>query len=184
MIFPITYTIWLLSEIILNRLLRSKSADRQHADKNSLSIIWFTVVVSNAAAYYIAMTTDLEIAGSNAIRYFGLGVIYIGIVVRLIAVISLGKFFTVDVTIRKDHQLKKNGLYQYLRHPSYFASLQSFAGFGLSLNNWLSLLLVIVAVTTVFMIRIKIEEKVLIEQFGEEYLEYRRHVKGLIPFVW
>ncbi len=184
MIFPLTYTIWLLSEIALNRLLRSKSTDKQNADKNSLSLIWLTVVVSNAMAYYIAMTTDVEIAGTDTIRYFGLAIIFTGILIRLAAVISLGKFFTVDVTIREDHQLKKDGLYKYLRHPSYFASLLSFVGFGISLNNWASLVLVSIAVTTVFVIRIRIEEKVLIEQFGGEYLEYKMRVKGLIPFVW
>lgn len=183
-IFPITYTIWLISEIALNRLLRSKSTDKQNADKNSLSIIWFTVVISNAIAYYLAMTTYHPIGNILIIGYAGLALIFTGIVLRLIVVRSLGRLFTVDVTIRDGHKLKTDGFYQYLRHPSYFASLLSFVGFGISLNNWVSLILVTVAITTVFIIRINIEEKVLIEQFGEEYLEYKRNTKGLIPFVW
>ena len=183
-IFPITYTIWLISEIALNRLLRSKSTDKQNTDKNSLSIIWFTVVISNAIAYYLAMTTYHPIDNNLIIGYAGLALIFTGIVLRLIVVRSLGRFFTVDVTIRDGHQLKTDGFYQYLRHPSYFASLLSFLGFGISLNNWVSLILVTVAITVVFIIRINVEEKVLIEQFGDEYVEYKMRVKGLIPFVW
>lgn len=183
-IFPITYIIWLISEIALNRLLRSASTDKQNADKNSLSIIWFTVVISNAIAYYLAMTTYFPIGSSLIIGHAGLALIYIGILLRLIVVRSLGRYFTVDVTIREGHQLKTDGFYKYLRHPSYFASLLSFVGFGISLNNWVSLILVTVAITTVFIIRINVEEKVLIDQFGEEYLEYKRNTKGLIPYVW
>jgi len=183
-IFPITYIIWLVSEIALNRLLRSKSTDKQNADKNSLSVIWFTVVISNAVAYYLAMTTYYPIADGLIVGYAGLTTIFAGILLRMIVVRSLGRYFTVDVTIREGHKLKTDGFYKYLRHPSYFASLLSFVGFGISLNNWISLVLVTVAITTVFIIRISIEEKVLIDQFGEEYLEYNRSTKGLIPFVW
>ena len=183
-IFPITYIIWLISEIALNRLLRSKSTDKQNADKNSLSIIWFTVVISNAVAYYLAMTTYYPIGDGLIVGYAGLTIIYAGIFLRMIVVRSLGRYFTVDVTIREGHKLKTDGFYKYLRHPSYFASLLSFVGFGISLNNWISLILVTVAIATVFIIRINVEEKVLIEQFGEEYLEYKKRVKGLIPFVW
>jgi protein-S-isoprenylcysteine O-methyltransferase Ste14 len=183
-IFPITYTIWLVSEILLNRLLRSRSTDKQDADKNSLAIIWFTVVISNATAYYLAMTTYFPISANVIIGYIGLVLICVGIVLRLLVVRSLGRLFTVDVTIRESHKLKTDGFYQYLRHPSYFASLLSFIGFGLSLNNWMSLILVTLAITIVFLVRIKVEEKVLIAQFGKEYMEYKRKVKGLIPFVW
>ena len=184
LVFLITYIIWLLSEIILNRMLRSKSTDKQNADKNSLAIIWITVVAAITLATVIAMNFYFPIAVNPVIKYVGLAIIYLGILLRLAAIVGLGRFFTVDVTIREDHRLKQDGLYKYLRHPSYFASLLSFIGYGISLNNWISLILVVVAVLIVFKMRINIEEKALIEQFGAEYLEYKKKVKGLIPFVW
>ena len=184
LIFLITYIIWLLSEIILNRMLRSKGTDKQNADKNSLAIIWITVVAVITLATVISMNFYFPIAVNPVIKYVGLAIIYIGILLRLAAIVGLGRFFTVDVTIREDHRLKQDGLYKYLRHPSYFASLLSFIGYGISLNNWVSLILVVVAVLIVFKMRINIEEKALIEQFGAEYLEYKKKVKGLIPFVW
>ncbi|TDE12779.1 methyltransferase family protein [Dyadobacter psychrotolerans] len=182
--FIITYAIWLISEVTLNRMLHSKSTDKQHADKNSLGVIWIVIILAISAANAIAMMYYLPIVANRIISYIGLAVIVGGIVLRFASIITLGRFFTVDVTIREGHQLKKDGLYALLRHPSYFASLFSFVGFGLSLNNWISLILVVVSVITVFIMRIKIEEKVLMEQFGEEYVTYRKRVKGLIPFVW
>ena len=184
LIFTITYFIWLISEVTLNRLLRSKSTDKQNADKNSLITIWLTVVSAIFLSVFISIKLHLPIFSNHTFRYAGLAVIFAGIVLRIAAIITLGRFFTVDVTIRKDHQLKKDGLYKYLRHPSYFASLLSFVGFGISLNNWLSLTLVTVSVIIVFINRIKIEEKILIEQFGTEYLQYKKTTNGLIPFIY
>ncbi len=183
-IFLVVYIIWFLSEILLNRLLRSKSTDKQNADKHSLSLIWITVIVTIAIAVFIAPKVPFYMYTNPAFQYVGIAVILIGVLLRLAAVASLGKYFTVDVTIRRNHRLQTNGLYSIVRHPSYFASLLSFIGFGISLNNWLSLLLIVAAVLVVFMNRIKIEEKVLIEQFGDEYLQYKKRTKRLIPFVY
>ena len=184
LVFLITYIIWLVSEVLLNRLLRSKGTDKQNADKNTLAIIWITVVAAITLATLISIRFHIPIVEDPSIKYFGLGIMYLGIILRIAAVLSLGRMFTVDVTIREDHKLKQDGIYQFLRHPSYFASLLTFIGFGIALNNWLSLLLVTVAVLIVFKMRIDIEERALIDQFGEEYLNYRKRVKGLIPFVW
>lgn len=182
--FTIIYIIWFLSETLLNRLLHSKSTDKQNADKNSLLIIWITVVAAIILAMYISINYYFPIYPNVTIQYIGLGIIVLGIILRIAAVLSLGKFFTVDVTIREDHQLKKDGMYKYLRHPSYFASLLSFIGFGISINSWPGLLLIVVAVMTVFIFRIKIEEKILIGQFGREYMDYMKSTKGIIPFVY
>ena len=183
-IYVFIYAIWFISEVVLNRMLHSKSTDRQHADKNSLNIIWVVIVLAVSFAVTISMMYYIPIISDPAIRYFGLGIIVSGIILRFVSIITLGRFFTVDVTIREGHQLKKDGLYAFLRHPSYFASLLSFIGFGISLNNWISLVVITASIITVFIIRIRVEEKVLTEQFGEEYIYYKKHVKGLIPFVW
>ncbi len=173
LLFIITYCIWLLSEILLNRLLHSKSTDRQHADRNSLSLIWIIIIASISLAVFISMRYAVPISYSPALQYAGLALLITGIILRLAVVYSLGRFFTVDVTIRQDHKLIKTGFYKYLRHPSYSASFLSFIGFGICLDNWVSLLLIAVSILIVFIIRIKIEEKILIEEFGVEYIEIK-----------
>lgn len=118
------------------------------------------------------------------IQYIGLGIIISGMVFRFFAIRSLGRLFTVDVTIREDHKLKKNGLYRVIRHPSYFGSLLSFTGFGISLNNWISLIILICFISAAFLYRIKIEEKALTDHFGAEYLEYKKNTFCLIPWIY
>lgn len=180
----IVYIVWFGSEIVLNRMLRSNATDTPKKDKGSLLIIWVTIVVACFTAGFLTGVTSFPIYSTAVWYYVSLAVIVLGVVLRLLAVSALGKFFTVDVTIREGHQLKQNGMYKYIRHPSYAASLLSFAGYGLSLNNWVSFLLVFVAVFAVFSYRIGIEEKVLAAQFGEAYTAYKKRTKRLIPFVY
>jgi protein-S-isoprenylcysteine O-methyltransferase Ste14 len=180
----IAWLVLILTEILLNRMLRSKKTDKQNEDKNSTSMIWVTIIVAVTLAVLISKTIYLPIYSNSSFQYAGVIVIFIGIIIRLFAVFTLGQFFTVDVTIRQDHKLKKDGLYKYLRHPSYFASLVSFTGLGWTLNNWLSLLLIVVAILIVFISRIKIEERLLIKHFGSEYIEYKKTTNGLIPLIY
>lgn len=184
-LFSIVCIIWLLSEVMLNRLLRSKSEDKQNADANSLRMIWVTIFSAITAAVLVSQRFyNFSISKSNNIFYVGLGVIVLGVLLRLWVIRSMGPLFTVDVTIRPGHHLKTDGFFSIIRHPSYLASLISFTGFGIALNNWLSLLILIVLILMSFMRRIQVEERVLISQFGDAYIQYSKRTKRLIPFIY
>jgi protein-S-isoprenylcysteine O-methyltransferase Ste14 len=183
-VFTIIYIIWAFSEIFINRFMRSKSGDKKNQDKNSLAFIWITIVFCMTVAIYISSNYYLPISTFQTIRYFGIGLILTGVILRGVVISSLGKYFTADVTIRQGHQLKKDGFYKYLRHPSYSASLLSFIGFGISLNNWISLIIIVAAVLFAFTRRINVEEKTLTEHFGEEYIDYKKRTTRLIPFIY
>jgi len=179
------YLLWLFSEIVLNRVMRGSSSDKTRKDSGSLVIIWIVIIVSIIAAGNIAALNRTPIAPSyQTMLYAGLGIILLGIVLRLAAVLSLGQFFTVSVRIREGHQVKKDGMYKYVRHPSYAASLLSFVGYGISLNNWISLAVGVIPVFAAFLYRMNVEEKVLLENFGSEYSEYMARTKRLLPFVY
>jgi protein-S-isoprenylcysteine O-methyltransferase Ste14 len=183
-IFTIIWSIWFISEIILSRLLRSGQYDKKGQDKGSFGIIWITVGIAITLAIYCTVYINFPISSLLIIPYIGLILMVIGMIFRFIAVWSLGRLFTVDVTIRENHVIKKEGLYRIIRHPSYSGSLVSFVGFSISLNNWLSLIIITILVTLAMLYRIKIEEKLLIDQFGSEYTEYMKRTYRLIPFIY
>ena len=164
--------------------MRSKARDKKDQDKKSLAFIWITILISMTVAIYISINYYFPISTSHAIKYFGSGLIFTGVLLRGMVISSLGKYFTADVTIRQGHQLKKDGFYKYLRHPSYSASLLSFIGFGISLNNWVSLIIIVAAILFAFIRRINIEEKTLTEYFGQEYIDYKKNTHRLIPFIY
>ncbi|WP_008586297.1 methyltransferase family protein [Niabella soli] len=178
------YLFWLLSEIIISRAFRARSADRQGEDKHSLAIIWIVIIAATTAAVYISLNVAAPISGTKSAVYMGLGLLILGILLRFFIIASLGKFFTTNVTIRQEHVLKTDGCYKYIRHPAYAASLLSFAGFGISLNNQIALLVVLIAVRLAFYNRIRIEERLLVKHFGQQYIDYGKHTWRLIPFIF
>jgi protein-S-isoprenylcysteine O-methyltransferase Ste14 len=182
--FNIVYACWLLSEIILNRVLRSRRNDQPLKGKHSLTVIWIAAIGGTVAAGNIARYTRFPVTGWAGVGWLGIGLILVGMTIRLIAIISLGRFFTVDVAIRQGHMLKKDGVYKYVRHPAYTGSLLSFLGFGVSLNNWVSLLVVVVPVTAAFLYRIRLEEEMLEASFGAEYKQYKKETYRLLPGVY
>ena len=178
------YSVWFLSEILLNRLCRSGESDKKNADKNTLLLLWIVIILSLFLGMVVALNSHFYLFKEQTFSYTGLVLILTGMVMRLVAVKQLGKFFTVDVTIRKGHQLMKNGFYKYVRHPSYTGSLLSFIGYGISLNNYVALATVLIPVVGSFIYRINIEEKALTEQFGQHYSDYKSTTKRLIPFIY
>ncbi|RXM50795.1 MULTISPECIES: methyltransferase family protein [unclassified Chryseobacterium] len=183
-LYIISMMAWFLSEFLYKNILKSGKEDKKGKDKSTLNILWLAIPFSIAAAVTISSLSTLPITKGIWIMYAGEACILIGIIFRFIIIRSLGKYFTVDVTIKEDHKIKKEGFYKYLRHPSYAFSLLTSLGLGLYLNNWLSLILAFVPPFLAFAYRIKIEEQALVEQFGDEYIEYRKTTKKLIPFIY
>jgi protein-S-isoprenylcysteine O-methyltransferase Ste14 len=183
-LFNVIYIIWIASEIILNRSLRSAKTDKHSTDKHSELYIWIAAVGSIATAIFVSFWIPCLISTNASVAWAGIVLIIIGIIFRFMAIKQLGRFFTVDVTIREGHQLMQKGFYKYVRHPSYAASLLSFFGFGLSVNNWISLGIVFISVLATFIYRMNVEEGALTAQFGEQYKDYIRKTKRLIPFIY
>jgi protein-S-isoprenylcysteine O-methyltransferase Ste14 len=183
-IFKIIWAIWCTSEILLNRLIRSGSGDKKNQDKGSLGFMWIMIALAIASGIIISVFIRLPIGNQQWIPYIGLVVILVGMLLRFMSIWTLGRFFTVDVTIRDNHMIKKDGLYKFIRHPSYSGSLLSFAGFGISLNNWLSLIAIVILTMIAFLYRIMIEEKALTDHFGADYLDYRKKTYRLVPWIY
>ncbi|WP_161596747.1 methyltransferase family protein [Chitinophaga vietnamensis] len=182
----IVYFAWLLSEILLHRLLRGgKSSDKKKQDRGSLALIWIVLIICLNIAVVITQFSSYPIVhDGRTMHYIGLAIIIAGMLFRYAAIASLGRLFTVVVTIREGHTIKKDGLYKLIRHPAYAGSLLSFLGFGLSLNNWIGLLVAFVPVLFSFIYRMNIEEKMLLEQFGEAYSDYMRTTKRVLPWIY
>jgi protein-S-isoprenylcysteine O-methyltransferase len=107
----------------------------------------------------------------------------LGILLRMWAVISLGKFFTMQVTIFSNHSLINEGPYRMVRHPSYLGALIATLGFGLASGYVLIMLLFSVVVATALAYRIYVEEKALKEKFGEQWSNYSAKTYALIPWI-
>jgi protein-S-isoprenylcysteine O-methyltransferase Ste14 len=108
----------------------------------------------------------------------------LGIAVRQWAARTLGRFFTQSVTIRPGHQVVTAGPYRYVRHPGYTGLLVSLVGLGLTLGNWLSVLLMVLGFFVAHVPRIRVEEHVLEANLGQPYRTFEATRKRLIPGIW
>lgn len=115
--------------------------------------------------------------------YIGLGLVILGIIIRQYSIYILGKYFSPHVEIQKEHKLIEKGLYKYIRHPSYLGSILSLTGLSIAFESLLSLIFSLILSSIFYGYRIKVEEKELIKIFGNEYLNYIKRTKRLIPFL-
>jgi protein-S-isoprenylcysteine O-methyltransferase Ste14 len=126
---------------------------------------------------------ELWVFGGDGVRYAGLALFAAGGLLRVLPMYVLGERFNALVVIRKDHRLETEGLYRYVRHPSYLGGLLVLAGWSLGFRSLAGLLL-LPLVLAVLIGRMNAEERLLESEFGEAYREYRRRSWRLVPFVY
>lgn len=114
----------------------------------------------------------------------GLVLFVLGLIIRWTAIIHLGRFFTVNVAIAKDHQLITTGPYRFVRHPSYTGTFFIFFGFGLCMLNFFAMAAILIPISAAFVWRIHVEEMALRENFGDRYRDYAARTWRVIPMVW
>ena len=97
---------------------------------------------------------------------------------------DLGRNFSATLRITGQHSLITNGVYRYIRHPMYTAHLLWAIAQALLLSNWFAGWAFIVLSIPLYVIRIPKEEKMMLEQFGEEYRDYKNRTGRLIPRMY
>jgi len=113
----------------------------------------------------------------------GLALFLIGVVIRAVGKRTLGKYYSYGLRTLPDHKLIKHGIYKHIRHPISLAAIIYDAGIPLFFSSLCGFLLML-GLIPLMSYRIKIEEKMLIEKFGDEYREYMKKTKKLIPFIY
>jgi len=78
--------------------------------------------------------------------------------------------------------LVKEGPFRWVRHPAYTSMILEIVSIALILESWWMGLAALAALLPALALRIRIEEKALIEKFGESYLEFKRTTPALIPY--
>jgi protein-S-isoprenylcysteine O-methyltransferase len=155
------------------------------ADRGTLSAVWILICGGCLAGFFLASQVPaLDWPEESWILGLADGLLIAGIVLRIWAIRHLGRYFTVDVGIQPGHQVIQNGPYRFVRHPSYSGAILALAGIGCLTFNWLGLILILVCTSVAYALRIPVEEKALLAQFGPEYQEYAGRTKRLIPWIY
>jgi len=184
--------IFLASEVLLTITRRSRSKTGTKQDKSTLGMIWVVIGLSIAAGIFVTRSSFLwthglwmfELPHGQVINNAAVVLFAAGLILRWWAIVILGRFFTVDVTIEKDHELVERGPFRFVRHPSYTGVLLAFVGWSLTLRNWVAMAVVLVPIFIAFVRRMNVEEEALRVALGEKYLAYMKRTKRLLPFLY
>jgi len=177
--------IYLISELLLTVTRRSRSRSGTKQDRSTLRVLWMVIMVSVAAGVFVAGNwREATLPHGQVFAVVGVAMFVVGLVLRWWAIITLGRFFTVDVTIQKDHELVEHGPFRLVRHPSYTGLLLAFVGFALSMRNWGALVVILVPIFVAFIRRMNVEEEALSQALGSRYTEYMARTKRLVPGVY
>jgi protein-S-isoprenylcysteine O-methyltransferase Ste14 len=117
-------------------------------------------------------------------RWLGVALIAIGLALRAWGMSTLGESYTRTLRTTGDQRLVVDGPYRLIRHPGYGGSLLVWMGYSLGLGNLVAVVLTAGLLLGAYSWRISAEERLLADTFGDDYEEYRRRTKRLVPFLY
>jgi protein-S-isoprenylcysteine O-methyltransferase Ste14 len=176
---------WMASEILVGVATRTSRNRGKVHDRGSQLILWIVIATAVTACQWISESTPPRmLGGAHTLKTASVIVMLIGLGIRWMAIITLGKSFSSNVAIQDSQQVTRTGLYRFVRHPSYLGLLLVFLAIGLHSRDWLGMVVVLVPTTAALLYRIHIEEAALVEAFGDEYVAYSKATKRLLPGVY
>ena len=163
-----------------------RSRGGESADRGTKRILVWSAAIGLTACLLIAINVPSLRFGANTwtTLVLGLAIAWLGVLLRVWAVWSLGRFFQRDVMIQKDHVVWRGGPYRLLRHPAYAGTLISYLGFGLAIGSWVGALVWVAIVAAGYVPRIRVEEAELTRALGDSYRDYARTTARLVPGLW
>ena len=100
------------------------------------------------------------------------------------AINTLGKEWSLTARLVEGHKLATSGPYAYVRHPIYSGMLGMLLATGLAISHWAGLLAGLVVFFIGTIIRVRSEERLLREAFGEQFEDYARRVPAIVPGLY
>lgn len=113
---------------------------------------------------------------------------WLGVVLIILALIvfwrahaDLKTNWSPSLEIREKHELITHGIYGYIRHPMYASQWLWVIAQPLLLQNWLAGWLDLFVFILFYVLRVRAEEKLMIDTFGDQYRDYMKKVGGVFP---
>ena len=140
-------------------------------------VLWFVISVLFPGLFFVQI-----VPGGIVTGLVGIVITLAGLGFAVWARIHLGTNWSGQPVIRIDHKLVQSGPYRIVRNPIYTGILIAGIGSTIVIGKFWALVVTVILLV-VFIAKIRSEEVFLLEEFGESFIEYKRRVKALIPFI-
>lgn len=187
-IFTAIYFAALVIEMIIRAPLNKQRKQEKMSERRVTNQEIFILVLLFLGGFVVpilyAVTNWLDFANYRLPTWTGwLGVLILagGLFIFWRAHADLGLNWSPSLEIREKHELITRGIYGLIRHPMYASQWLVALAQPLLLQNWIAGFLNLLAFIPFYFLRVKAEEQMMLERFGEQYRSYMRKVGGVIP---
>jgi protein-S-isoprenylcysteine O-methyltransferase Ste14 len=175
-LFAATYIVWIFAELGVSK--REMDQGDKTRDYGTCGLY----AVGQAAVFLSALFFAPTGKTLNAAHMVGFIIFLSGVLFRLWAIRTLGRYYSHIVREVADHKIVDWGPYRVIRHPAYLGMIVANIGVTVFFFNPVTLLLLLLLLIPSIVIRILIEERTLYTIQGyETFAEGRRR---LVPGVW
>lgn len=161
----------------------AKSFKATASDKGSSILIvvmfWIVVILPPLLNFFQVGQITLSM-----VMWLGVLIMLLSLGLRIWSMRVLGEYYTRTLRVTETQRIVTQGPYRVVRHPGYLATIFVWIGFGLAIGNWIATLIITLLLFSVYGYRIRAEETMLIDTFGEPYQEYRQRTWMLLPFIY
>ena len=145
----------------------------------SFAIVGYFIVIALWLLFPL-LTGFFQLPIPLLIRWSGVGIAVVAIILLFWTHHTLGKQYSAKLEIQKEHKLIVEGPYKIVRHPMYIVFILFPVSLSIISANLLIIIFTILIALPFHWISQQ-EEKMLIEQFGDEYLEYQKTTGRFVP---
>ncbi|MFX0152720.1 MAG: methyltransferase family protein [Candidatus Hodarchaeota archaeon] len=173
--------------ISIDIVIRPVSAKEDKFNRSVLIISFLSMPIVFIMPYFeyrMIMNQILSPLITALISISGSVLLILGGILLLLGRIQLGEYGGPKIIVEDKHKLITTGLYQFIRHPMYLGFLLLFFGYSLAFGSFVMTIVITFIFFLIFKNRMDIEERLLISEFGEEYLRYMGRTKRLFPILY
>jgi protein-S-isoprenylcysteine O-methyltransferase Ste14 len=182
---------WFVWELLMAVFAQTRQGEGQDLGQNKIQdrgtqiILWAVFIGSAKTGDWLHKFFPVDMPGAYSwLRPVALGILILGLGIRVVAIVTLGRAFSTNVATRAGQRLQRSGLYRLVRHPSYLGLELTLLALALHSRTWACFAVVLIPPTLAVLYRIHVEETALRLAFGADYEDYSRSTKRLIPGVY
>lgn len=176
MVFAAVYLFWIVFESFVSK--KELSQDKKTKDFGTCELYAFGQAITILSALWFKSRWLFP----GVIHSIGGFIFCSGVLFRLWAIKTLGRYYSHIVREVKEHIIIDSGPYRFIRHPAYSGMIFANTGVTLFFFNGYTAFFFFMILIPAILLRIFIEEKTLMNIKG--YPEYSKHRKRLLPLIW
>ena len=174
------FIIWAIASLTAKRTTLSSSGAGARIAVWAVWLAWWLVLRQGSWPGFLGYCF---VPDGPAGLYVGLVLTALGLGFALWARFYIGKNWDAMVVLKEDHKLVRTGPYAIVRHPIYSGFMLATLGTAIA-HGQVGRLAGVALIVIAWGYKARVEETFLMQRFGPEYEDYRRHVKALVPAVW